>query len=99
MAKLTPASGAPPEARRKPLEMMEDLDFSGTPGWAQSSKIAGLLTQRGLRCNTAKELSSGRLGAVLTMILARGAANRQWTAETPDSQSSNAAIRLHLGLP
>jgi hypothetical protein len=39
--------------RRKPLEMMEDLDSSGTPGSAQPGKIAGLLTQRGLRCNTA----------------------------------------------
>jgi hypothetical protein len=33
--------------------MCEDLDFSGTPGAAQPSKIAGLLTQWELRRNTA----------------------------------------------
>jgi hypothetical protein len=35
--------------------MYEDLDFSGAPGAAQPSKIAGLLTQWELLRNTAIE--------------------------------------------
>jgi hypothetical protein len=33
------------------------------------------------------------------MVSARGVANRRQAAETPDSQTSNAAIRLSLELP
>src|SRR6266446_9064832 len=52
---------APPELRRKPLKMCEDLDFSGTPGLAQPNKIAGLLTQGKLRRNTAVDRCSSHL--------------------------------------
>jgi hypothetical protein len=50
-----------PELRRKPLRMCEDLDFSGTPGSAQPSKIADLLTQQQLRRNTAVDRCSSDL--------------------------------------
>src|SRR6266853_5221996 len=55
------AGEAPPELRRKPLKMCEDLDFSGTPGSTPPSKIADLLTQQQLRRNTAVDRCSSDL--------------------------------------
>jgi hypothetical protein len=37
---------------RKPLKMMEDFDFQ-EPHYRRSQQIISLLTQQGLRCNTA----------------------------------------------
>jgi hypothetical protein len=42
--------------------MIEDLDFSGTPGAARPSKTAGLLTQRGLRRNGDRHARCRRVG-------------------------------------